>query len=533
MSTGEKLDIVRELQFDHESMTSGVVVRRGDQLEVFIKGSPEKIKLAACMSSLPADYDAMVQAYAKDNYYTISICHKRLPAASELCVSELQRKDLERDVHLCGLLLFRNEMKAEAPQAIQQLKEGDIRSVICTGDNELTGIAIGRQCGIVSGDCLLGSVRDLKLVWHNPDQEDQEKGTAVSVEASDCQLALTRSAWHHLTKKEALLLQRIWQRCVVFGRMKPDDKINVVKFLQCQGLVVGMAGDGGNDCGGLRAAHAGIALSSAEASLVAPFSTGRLEKGESSDEISLLTVPDLIREGRACLATNLATFTYFIVQAFSIGGMAHLVMIDSNVVPGEWVWLTKDIGFGMIMTFFMTTSRALPYLVTVRPTATLLGVRILGTIVSQVLLNWLFFVGVWRFLKAQVWYDKLNPIFDISIQAHLWMLKGDNYDGAICAICWMTSLATVSYVNTYGGNFRQSIRKNVGINVTYFIILSLVGFITTSSPNQLNCLFRVNCDTPTLGFCFQEMFRCRVVYSDAEPSQAVKGILWHAAHCPS
>ena len=28
----------------------------------------------------------------------------------------------------------------------------------------------------------------------------------------------------------------------------------------------GMAGDGGNDCGGLRAAHAGLALSDAEAS---------------------------------------------------------------------------------------------------------------------------------------------------------------------------------------------------------------------------------------------------------------------------
>jgi len=46
-----------------------------------------------------------------------------------------------------------------------------------------------------------------------------------------------------------------------------------------------MAGDGGNDCGALRASHAGIALSHAEASLVAPFSSARLEK--NSDQISL------------------------------------------------------------------------------------------------------------------------------------------------------------------------------------------------------------------------------------------------------
>ena len=35
--------------------------------------------------------------------------------------------------------------------------------------------------------------------------------------------------------------------------------------------VAGMAGDGGNDCGGLRAAHAGLALSDAEAESVAGF----------------------------------------------------------------------------------------------------------------------------------------------------------------------------------------------------------------------------------------------------------------------
>jgi P-type E1-E2 ATPase len=33
-------------------------------------------------------------------------------------------------------------------------------------------------------------------------------------------------------------------------------------------VVTGMVGDGGNDCGALRTAHAGLALSEAEASMV-------------------------------------------------------------------------------------------------------------------------------------------------------------------------------------------------------------------------------------------------------------------------
>jgi len=47
----------------------------------------------------------------------------------------------------------------------------------------------------------------------------------------------------------------------------------VVSMHQRAGLVVGMCGDGGNDCAALQAAHAGLALSDAEASLVSPFTS--------------------------------------------------------------------------------------------------------------------------------------------------------------------------------------------------------------------------------------------------------------------
>ena len=41
----------------------------------------------------------------------------------------------------------------------------------------------------------------------------------------------------------------------------------------CVSLYVGMCGDGANDCGALRTAHAGISLSEAEASVVSPFTS--------------------------------------------------------------------------------------------------------------------------------------------------------------------------------------------------------------------------------------------------------------------
>ena len=61
----------------------------------------------------------------------------------------------------------------------------------------------------------------------------------------------------------------------VFARFLPDDKTNLIGALQGEGprWRVGMCGDGANDCGALKAAHVGIALSDCEASISAPFTS--------------------------------------------------------------------------------------------------------------------------------------------------------------------------------------------------------------------------------------------------------------------
>lgn len=57
-------------------------------------------------------------------------------------------------------------------------------------------------------------------------------------------------------------------------------------------------------------------------------------------------------------------------------------------------------------------------------------------------------------------------------------LRGDNYDGALNAICCTASLATVAYVHTYGGNFRRNVCQNVGdFGETIWDFLLICGFV--------------------------------------------------------
>jgi cation-transporting ATPase 13A3/4/5 len=83
--------------------------------------------------------------------------------------------------------------------------------------------------------------------------------------------------------------------------MKPRHKTLLVELLQVCKKTVCMVGDGANDCGAMKQADAGLALTESEASVSAPF---------TSRVMNISAVVLLIRNGRAALATNFQCFKF-------------------------------------------------------------------------------------------------------------------------------------------------------------------------------------------------------------------------------
>eukprot|EP00435_Cladocopium_sp_Y103_P005697 s4454_g1.t2 len=334
-----QLEVLRQLEFDHHRMTSGALVRCKETQRVLalFKGAYDKISQIADPSSVPSDYRDLCESYASQCYYVLAMSWKELQVDDVAQLGDITRDSLEQGLKICGLLFFRNEMKADSRKVIEELKDGGISCVICTGDNTTTGeglqlqwrgqyqrvtmkslpeanhdtpgVSIGRQCGIVSEKArvLVGELAEpdpfkaSSLSWRDADDKDAE---IPHWQFDNAELALSQSAFRWLVREKPEELSEMLPSIKVFGRMKPDDKIKVINLWQGygDGVVTGMVGDGGNDCGALRTAHAGLALSEAEASMVSPFSSS---KGLSEQGfISLAAVVDLIKEGRCCLAAR-------------------------------------------------------------------------------------------------------------------------------------------------------------------------------------------------------------------------------------
>ncbi|KAI9496322.1 hypothetical protein BDB00DRAFT_809960 [Zychaea mexicana] len=490
--------VLRRFEFVHARASQSVAVLdpATEHVHVFLKGSFERVKHLSVQDTIPTNYDQTAANYAREGCYVLSLAHRDMGKLGQDVTMEqiktMSRDDLEKDCHFTGFILFRNMLKHDTTDAITELKEGDTRVVMITGDTALTGIFIARQCGMIEPHqrVLLGDSVAGKLVWHDVDsghevdvdqvlEEDPREQQEKQVE-----LAVTGRAFETLIAQNKMRKYLLNTR--VFARMTPSDKIQCVRLHMEKG-VTGMCGDGGNDCGALRAAHVGLALSEAEASIVSPFSTSNR---------TVMQCVELLKQGRSALATSFANYKFLIFYGECMAAW-ELLMFYFTVIAPQPIWITIDGFIVTFMTFAITQARPANKLGPSRPTAKPVGPYTLASALGVIFINFWFVIGGVIYLFQQNWFV-CNEFDSSSIDSARWWLLGDNYESEVIALVIIFQFFHNAALVNFGSVYRQSWWRNYVLVVFWCCFFVSTSYMVLADPNPYSCIFRINCGTPAV-----------------------------------
>lgn len=307
---GEEMDVAQpridELPFDSTRKMMSVLTRdqKGD-LYMLTKGAPDVLldrcgymmiegKITPLSHSLRKSILSANHEMGTEALRCLALAYR--PLKNEL---QFRVKDPEQDLIFIGMVGMIDPPRSEVFDAIQRCKKAGIKTVMITGDHQVTAEAIARQLGIMPAGGLTVNGYDL---YNMSDRELQERVEEI----------------------------------FVYARVSPEHKLRIVKALQANGHVVAMTGDGVNDAPAIKAADIGIAMGQGGTDVAKDASSLIL-----SDD-NFATIVAAIEEGRS-IYDNIRKFIRYLL-ASNVGEiitmfLAMILALPLPLVPIQILWV--------------------------------------------------------------------------------------------------------------------------------------------------------------------------------------------------
>jgi len=274
---------------------------------LFVKGAPGVV-VRLCSSTEtekgPTVWDAgQVEAVIQANLEMASQALRVLAIAYTDRVSakaELSESDVKELVFL-GLVGMIDPPRPEAKASIAACDDAGIRTVMITGDQFQTALAVARELGLAQNES----------------------------QAIDCTKARTDC-------RDRLTLGEAQKQVSVYARVLPGQKLGIVEGLQRSGEIVAMTGDGVNDAPALKKADVGVAMGK----------KGTDVAKEASDMIltddNFATIVAAVEEGRV-IFDNIRKFIRYLfscnLSEILVVFVASLVGLPPPLLPLQILWL--------------------------------------------------------------------------------------------------------------------------------------------------------------------------------------------------
>lgn len=267
--------LVEEFAFDATTKTMSVFWKNNDDgTYILTKGAPESI-LARSTRILTSkgekalddkEKERIIAAFeqcAKEGLRLIALAHRKESWNRQ------SRTAAESQLTFLGFVGISDPARAEVPAAIAMAERAGIRTIMITGDNELTAYTIAQNIGLI------------------------KQGEEV----------ITGMQFASLSDTQAI--EKLG-RIRVFARTTPEQKLHIVRLLQKMGHVVAVTGDGVNDALALKQADVGVAMGK----------TGTDVAKEAAEMIvtddNYATIVAAVEEGRAIFDNMKASIKYLI-----------------------------------------------------------------------------------------------------------------------------------------------------------------------------------------------------------------------------
>ncbi|REE88640.1 Ca2+-transporting ATPase [Paenibacillus taihuensis] len=221
---------MKEYPFDSERKRMSVLVSHQGGRLICTKGAPDMLmeqcsyilwdgKVVPFTPSIKQKVTDSAESMAQNALRVLGFAYRELRPHD---ATEAET-DVENQLIFVGLSGMIDPPRREVKESIANCRRAGIKTIMITGDHQLTAEAIAGQLGIMPRGGLAVSGQQL-----NGMNEEQ--------------------------------LDRLIDNIYVYARVSPEHKLRIVKALQRKGHVVAMTGDGVNDAPAIKAADIGISM---------------------------------------------------------------------------------------------------------------------------------------------------------------------------------------------------------------------------------------------------------------------------------